>query len=230
LAIYAIADLHLAHDVNKPMDIFGAEWDAHATRIERAWRTIVQPEDTVLIPGDISWAMTIPEARADVDWIGRLPGTKIMIRGNHDYWWSGIGKVRALLPQRTFALQNDAIRIEDFAVCGSRGWLLPTHPKFGDHDRVIHSREVERLKLSLENARKLGGRLIAMLHYPPCTNLGEDTAYTDLMDAFSVQVCIYGHLHGPAHRFAFNGVKNGTTYQLVSSDYLKFTPTLLHIK
>lgn len=227
MAIYAIADLHLGHAVDKPMDVFGQQWDAHIERVEQSWRRNIQSTDTVLLPGDISWAMNIDEARADLSWIGELPGHKVMIRGNHDYWWSGIGKVRAALPHGIVALQNDATRIERFVVCGSRGWLLPTHPRFTNEDETIYRREIERLKLSLDAAQKFGDEIIAMLHYPPCPGSGEDTDFTKLLDLYQVKMCIYGHLHGAAHRFAFHGFKNKTEYKLVSSDFLHFSPLLL---
>jgi len=225
MALYAIGDLHLAHDVDKPMNVFGHDWDDHPMQIRLAWENLVEPDDVVLIPGDISWAMTLPEAKQDLEWIGDLPGKKVLIRGNHDYWWSGISKVRQTLPDDVFAVQNDALRLNGYTICGTRGWLLPSHPKFSEHDEVIYRREIERLKLSLDAASKLGDPVIAMLHYPPTTNLQEDTPFTDLMEKYRVKACVYGHLHGLSHRFAFNGVKNGTLYALTSCDFLHFRPT-----
>lgn len=227
MALYALGDLHLSEAVNKPMDVFGPEWDHHTQRIQKQWAETVSPSDVVLLPGDISWAMTLDEAAPDLRFIGQLPGQKVMIRGNHDYWWSGISKVRNHLAVGHFAIQNDAIELGGYAVCGTRGWILPTHPKFMAEDRTIFERECMRFRMSLELAKKLGKPIIAMIHYPPCSNAGEPTPFTDLMSEYEVSLCVYGHLHGVAHRYAFEGTLDGVRYQLVSADYLKFRPTLL---
>jgi predicted phosphohydrolase len=224
MAIFAIGDLHLGQAVNKPMDIFGSDWENHPERIAQAWRQMIDSEDVVLLPGDLSWAMTLDEAKPDLEWIGQLPGYKLLIRGNHDYWWNGISKVRAALPQKCWAIQNDAVALAGYAFCGTRGWVLPSHPKFTDHDLVIYRREGERLRLSLEQAEKYGLPKIVAMHYPPCSSEGEDTLFTQLLEKYSVQVCVYGHLHGPSHRFAFEGTRGGVTYRLVSADYLAFRP------
>lgn len=228
---YALGDLHLGSQVNKPMDVFGDNWADHARQIEAKWTSVINADDVVLIPGDISWAMTLNEAEPDLQWIANLPGSKVMIRGNHDYWWSGIGKVRSLLTSDFYALQNDAMLLQNRVICGTRGWLLPSHPKFSEEDSHIFRREVERLRLSLTSARNYNpqGNLIAMLHYPPCSHFGEDTPFTELLEAYEVTLCVYGHLHGGAHRYGFNGTKNGTVYQLVSADYVDFCPMLLQI-
>jgi predicted phosphohydrolase len=224
MAIYALADLHLSLSVQKPMDIFGDLWKDHAVRIRDQWHEIVHAEDAVLLPGDLSWAMTIEEATADLTFISQLPGKKIMIRGNHDYWWSGISKIRQKLVPGHFALQNDAMEIQDHAICGTRGWLLPSHPKFNDQDQVIYKREGERLRLSLEAGQKLHKPIICMMHYPPCNENGEETIFTELLNQFGVQYCVYGHLHGGAHRYAFEGTIANVQYRLVSADYLQFSP------
>ncbi|GMA60713.1 metallophosphoesterase [Alicyclobacillus fastidiosus] len=166
MALYAIGDLHLANTVDKPMDVFGEAWKDHADKIREHWTSIVSPQDTVLIPGDISWAMTLDEVVPDIQWIHSLPGAKVMIRGNHDYWWTGIGKVRSLLPQQMYAIQNDSLSVGDVTVAGTRGWVLPSHPSFQDEDEHILQREVHRLKLSLDHAAKSGQPIICMLHYP----------------------------------------------------------------
>lgn len=227
MALFALGDLHLSETVNKPMDVFGEAWTRHADKIKERWLNIVQPSDVVLIPGDISWAMTLVQATADLDWLGALPGSKVMIRGNHDYWWSGIGKVRSVLKPDLHAVQNDAVSLGGFAVCGTRGWLLPTHPKFDDHDALLYQREQERLKLALDQAGKLDQPVVVMIHYPPLSQAGEDTLFTELLEAYGVDLCVYGHLHGAAHRFAFEGKKNGVEYRLTSADFLDFTPLRL---
>lgn len=227
MALYALADLHLGHAVNKPMDVFGPSWAQHTEQIERNWRARIHPADTVLIPGDISWAMHLEEAEPDLAFIAALPGRKILLRGNHDYWWSSISKLRARLASSVIALQNGAVEVEGWAICGSRGWLLPSHPKFSEGDETIYLREAERLRMSLEAAASFNRPLLAMMHYPPTDQTGGDTLFTELLEQHRVKLCVYGHLHGAAHRFAFEGHKAGVEYRLVSSDYLTFAPLRL---
>jgi predicted phosphohydrolase len=227
MAIYALGDLHLSHSVDKPMGVFGPEWQDHPAKIESMWNQVVTEADAVLVPGDISWAMTLQEAALDLEFIGRLHGTKLLIRGNHDYWWNGISKVRAALPPNCIAIQNDATVFQDYAICGTRGWILPSHPKFTKDDETIYLREIGRLKMSLERAATTNKEIIAMLHYPPCGQDGEDTGFTQLLEQYHVKICVYGHLHGAAHRFAYEGVKNGVKYQLVSADYVNFSPVVV---
>lgn len=226
---FALGDLHLSHSVEKPMDVFGDLWKNHAERVHDNWLKIVSADDYVLVPGDISWAMTLDEATADLEWLSRLPGRQVMIRGNHDYWWSGIGRVRNHLFENQIAIQNDAFEAGGYAVCGSRGWLLPSHPKFTEHDEAIYRRELERLRLSLEAAQQMNLPIVAMVHYPPCSQNDMDTAVTHLLESYSVHMCVYGHLHGLAHRFAFEGEKNGVEYRLVSADYVGFSPVPLSL-
>ena len=227
MSVYALGDLHLSEAAQKPMDVFGAHWEHHQQRIEIAWKETIEEGDLVLIPGDISWAMTLDEAAPDLAWISGLPGTKVMIRGNHDYWWNGIGKVRAELKSGLYAIQNDAMAAHGYAVCGTRGWLLPSHPKFSPEDEAIYRREAQRLRLSLEKARELSLPILAMLHYPPVGKLGEDTLFSNLLEEFGVSTCVYGHLHGPAHRFAVEGECRGVNYHLVSADFIQFQPLLI---
>lgn len=222
--IYAIGDLHLSSSGQKPMDVFGEAWTNHQMNIEAHWHDRVRPDDIVLIPGDISWAMTLEEADSDLQFIGRLPGTKVMIRGNHDYWWSGISKVRAHLPAGLYAVQNDSVMTGNVVICGTRGWLLPNHPLFGPDDTRLMHREAERLRLSLAQADKTGLDKICMIHYPPLAQSGEPTVFSELLEEYGVNVCVYGHLHGNTHRFAFEGVKNEVRYQLTSADYIGFDP------
>ncbi|WP_067933659.1 metallophosphoesterase [Alicyclobacillus kakegawensis] len=225
---FALADLHLSNAVNKPMDVFGDLWKDHQQRIHDAWTDAVSPDDIVLLPGDISWALTLAEAVPDLQWIARLPGKKLMIRGNHDYWWNGIGRVRKHLDAGMFAIQNDALSIGGYAVCGTRGWLLPSHPQFdAQRDDPLYRREQERLRLSLRAAAKFNLPIVCMLHYPPLSHLGEDTLFTALLSEFGVRLCVYGHLHQAAHRYRFEGEKDGVEYLLVSSDYLGFRPLQL---
>jgi uncharacterized protein len=222
--IFAIGDLHLSFSTEKPMDIFGEQWIDHPKSIQRHWQETVGDEDWVLVPGDLSWAMKLEEAKVDLEWIGKLPGKKIIIRGNHDYWWTTISKVRKSLPPNMFALQNDAMQIGDIAICGTRGWNCPGSHDFDEHDEQIYKREVGRLRLALECAKKLSARIWVMLHYPPTNEKCQPSLFSDLMREYRVEHCIYGHLHGEGHRAALLGEYEGTQYHLVSCDFLHFAP------
>lgn len=223
--LFAIGDLHLPGGQDKPMDIFGDGWAGHPERIRTAWLQRVTEEDVVLVPGDLSWAMTLEEAKEDLAYLGSLPGSIVIIRGNHDYWWSSISQVRAALPQRVFALQNDHFVLPDgTAVCGARGWDLP-QPSSDPHDVKIYKREVGRLELSLQSAQRAGLQpRIAMLHYPPTTQDGRRTEVTDLLEEHGVKLCVFGHLHGAARNWALKGMLRGIEYRLVACDAIDFTP------
>ncbi|QRF23316.1 hypothetical protein FY534_06250 [Alicyclobacillus sp. TC] len=227
--VFAIADLHLSFSSEKPMGIFGDCWDNHAEKIKANWIEHIHHEDLVLIAGDISWAMTLDEVQEDLNWLGTLPGKKILIKGNHDYWWNGIGKVRSILPKNVFAIQNDSMLIDDLCICGTRGWQLPSHPKTTSDDIRLYAREVERLKLSLLSAPKNCQKKMVMLHYPPLSSNGDSTEITELLEKNHIDLCIYGHLHAQAHQYAFEGFKNGIEYRLTSADYLDFSPVKLNI-
>lgn len=222
--IFAIGDLHLPGGADKSMDVFGAHWEGHFDRIAEDWVARVAPEDVVLIPGDISWAMRLEDALPDLDAIAALPGHKVMIRGNHDYWWSSIGKVRQSLKPGLYALQNDALRFGDTVCCGSRGWLIPGETADADL-RKIYARELVRMELSLQQGSKaLGenGRLVALIHYPPCDEQGRENEMTQLFARYAVHDVVYGHLHGVANAHAFSGTLRGIRYHPVSCDGLGF--------
>lgn len=229
MRIFAIGDLHLPGGQEKPMDVFGRLWTDHPVRIAQAWKDRVGEEDVVLVPGDISWAMRLDEAEDDLAYLGALPGRKVIIRGNHDYWWQAIGKVRRALPEGVYALQNDSVHLAgDWAVCGTRGWIIPHHPEFTPDDERMVERELARLRLSLEHAQKAGLHpAIVMLHYPPLPPDGASTGFSDLMEHFGVRLCLYGHLHGEAARFAVRGMHRGVTYRLVACDAIDFIPQLV---
>lgn len=226
--VYAISDLHLPGGEKKPMDVFGAHWENHFDRIQADWHTRVQPEDVVLIPGDISWAIHLPDAQHDLDTIGMLPGKKVLLRGNHDYWWSSISRVRSALPRHMYALQNDALQFGDLILCGSRGWLCPGATNSNKEDECIYRRELLRLKMSLDDAKKKSAIqtdpwLVAMLHYPPFTDKNQDTEVSQMLAQYSVRDVVYGHLHGAVVGHAFSGEKAGVRYHLASCDKLNFT-------
>lgn len=221
MKIYAISDFHISTNTDKPMDVFGASWVGYLDKIKEDWQKKVSAEDTVLIAGDISWAMNIEDAKPDLDYFKDLNGKKIFIKGNHDFWWSGIGKVRDVMPENCFALQNDSMKFGDVVICGSRGWAVPGSPDFDEKDRKIYLRETERFKLSLKSAEKLlqeGDKLIAMIHYPPFNVKRENSAFTDIFEAFHVHSVVYGHLHGKNVRADKLVVKNGVRYYLTSCD------------
>ena len=225
MTIYAMGDLHLSGGDDKPMDVFGPQWTDHARRIEENWRSLVAQSDIVLLPGDISWAMQLDHARPDLEWIRSLPGKKVLLRGNHDYWWSAIGRVRDALGEGMYAIQNDALLLDGALIAGSRLWLLPGEGSKED-DRRIYQREVLRLEMSLKDARRLSqdAPLLVMCHYPPTDQEGRDTECTDLISSYGARVCVYGHLHGAGIASAFRGEKGNTRYRLVSSDSLSFAP------
>ena len=223
MQIYAIADLHLSLTAEKPMDVFGEAWRGHAEKLERNWRETVGEEDLVLIPGDISWAMQLSAALPDLSFIGALPGRKILLKGNHDYWWSAIGRVRASLPAGMRALQNDSFVEDGVGICGSRGWLCPGSSNFSQDDEKIYLRELDRLTLSLQSLPPVETK-IAMLHFPPFSDKDRASGFTERLEAAGVTIAVYGHLHGEANRYAFEGEKNGVTYHCVAADKLDFTP------
>lgn len=231
VAVFAIADPHLSKAHPKPMDIFGPLWERHDERFFANWRTRVGPEDTVLVAGDISWALELSDALVDLQAIDELPGRKILIQGNHDYWWQSLAKIRAL-PLRTISfLQNDSMQAEGVSICGTRGWLCPGDWHWAEdpeHNAKIYDREAGRLGLSLQHARKHapGLPILAMLHYPPLALPQVSTRFTATLEAAGdVVTCVYGHLHGAsAHQRAFTGEQGGVHYRLVAGDALDFTP------
>jgi hypothetical protein len=223
MKIYAIADTHLSgNPPQKPMSIFGNHWLNHWDKIKADWLASVSPADAVLLAGDISWAMKLEEAKVDLDEIAALPGKKIMVRGNHDYWWQTLTKLNAAVARRIEFLNNNFAIAGDFAVCGSRGWLCPDDPCFGKEDMSIYLRELGRVRTSLSEARAAGfHRLILMLHYPPQYDR-RPSGFSELLAEFKVEHCVYGHLHNEAIKAAATGDINGTLHHLVSCDALDF--------
>ena len=208
MALYAISDLHLALNTDKPMDIFGVQWVNHDEKIKKNWKEKITEKDTVLIAGDISWSMKYEESKIDLDWINSLPGNKIISKGNHDYWWTSISKLNSMYDNTKF-LQNNFYTYNDYAICGTRGWIDPSSDKFNSKDAKIYAREQIRIRLSLDAAKKSGfNKFIVMIHYPP---FGEENKESELMKIFqeyNVEKVIYGHLHGPSNVKAIEGVIN----------------------
>lgn len=232
MKVFAISDLHISTNTDKPMDIFGGNWVGYMEKIIDDWQRKVTDEDLVLIGGDISWAMDISDAKKDIETLAELKGKKVFIKGNHDYWWSGIGKVRDILPPNFYALQNDSIKFENVIICGSRCWSVPGAPDFKKQDEKIYLRETERLKLSFNSAKKMkndGDKLVALIHYPPFNAKRESTNFTDIFEENNVDAVIYGHLHGKKVRADNFLVKNGIKYYLTACDQVdnKLTEILL---
>lgn len=221
MKIFAISDLHLSLCGDKPMDVFGTRWDDYLNKIKSDWDAKVSDDDVVLISGDISWAMDLENALKDIGFIAGLKGKKILIRGNHDYWWNGIGKLRARLPKGIYALQNDAVKIGNVVFCGSRGWAVEGSPDFVEHDRKIYLRESERFKLALKSAeilREEGDKLVCLIHYPPFNVRREQSLFTALFEEYKVDKVVYGHLHGKDVKTYLKTNINGVEYILASCD------------
>ena len=227
--IYAIADLHLCSSVpEKSMDVFGPLWENAVKRLEDSWRTTVREEDLVLIPGDISWAMNLEDALPDLFFLGSLPGKKLLLRGNHDFWWSSVSKIRRILPDNMFVLQNDSFRFFHTEISGCRGWTIPESSGFKEStDRKLFIREKNRFQLSL-NTLSPDTDHIVMFHFPPFSENGTPCDLVSMLPPFHVKACVYGHLHGThAHEVAFQGEFQSTVFSLVSADYLQFKPKLI---
>lgn len=225
MAIYAISDLHLSFDQNKPMSVFGEIWENHVDKIKENWIKQVKEEDLVLLPGDFSWAMRLEDTFHDFSFLQELPGEKVLLKGNHDYWWNTLTKMRKFLQENQFSkvdfLYNNSYCKEDTIVVGTRGWTL------GDNDEEntrILKREVERLKLSLEDGIKKYGtekEILVCMHYPPLKD-NQITDFVKVMMDYPVKKCIYGHLHGVSQRFVVEGEYYGIDFKMVSCDYTNF--------
>ena len=229
MGILAIGDLHLSTSSAKPMDVFGKQWVNHTEKIKNGWQRVVQGDDLVIVAGDISWAMKLDEALFDLQWLAALKGTKLLIKGNHDYWWSSVSKLRALAPPSVYALQNDSFTWAGKVICGTRGWICPGEEGFQDEsDEKIYRRETQRLRLSLEHGLKRGaGQIICALHYPPFNRQNQESAFTALLEEYKVELCVFGHIHDEGRDYIFQGVKNGVRYLFVAADGLDFTPARL---
>lgn len=224
MSLYAIGDLHLSLGGSKPMDVFGGNWEGHVTKLKSSFEAL-EADDLTVLCGDISWAMNIQEALPDFDFLSKLPGKKIILKGNHDYWWLTAKKIKEFFSEHSisgiYILHNNFFEYGDYAICGTRGWLCDAEYN-SPHDEKIIMREAGRLECSL----KLAGdrEKIVFLHYPPVFMDYECKELTSLLRNHSVRLCCYGHIHGQACKNAFIGWRNGTEYKLVSADYLNFSP------
>ncbi|MCM1043747.1 MAG: metallophosphoesterase [Corallococcus sp.] len=222
MKVFAISDLHLATAVEKPMTVFGTTWNNYFEKITEDWKSKVADEDIVLLAGDFSWAMRMEEVIHDFDLLKDFPGSKVIIRGNHDYWWNSLSKVRSVIPSGFFALQNDCLRFGKLLVCGSRGWVCPdVCNSLSKDDDKIYRRERERLELSLKAMsamRTAEDIVIGMMHYPPFNGRFDESLYTQLFVKYDVNKVVYGHLHGKDCRAERHLKKFGIDFYLTSCD------------
>ena len=224
MALYAIGDLHLCLGAPKPMDIFGGNWVGYMDKLQEGLACI-GPADTTILLGDLSWALDLEQAKADFGWINQIPGRKIILKGNHDYWWSTAAKFYKFCQENDFQnleiLNNNFYNWEGYAICGTRGWFFEEE-RSQQHDEKVFKRELMRLEASLKAAGDLPK--LVFLHYPPKYKGYECAQILQLLEQYQVTRCFYGHLHGPSHGLAMEGLWNGVDFRLVSADYLNFKP------
>ena len=232
-----MADLHLPLSANKPMDIFGNRWQDYVSKIKKNWSAIIKSDDTVIIPGDISWAINIEDADADFSFIDSLPGKKLLGKGNHDYWWGTMSKNRAYISSKGYTtidfLFNNAYEVENYIVCGTRGWYIDEKMQNTKNDAEyakIVAREASRLKMSLDEAIKLRGdsnkEILVFLHFPPVFGAFVCEPIIDILKEYGISRCYYGHIHG-VYNIPRSTIYRDLTFTLVSADYLNFVPMLI---
>ncbi|PYP89894.1 MAG: phosphohydrolase [Blastocatellia bacterium AA13] len=230
MRVFAIGDMHLAGGSDKTMDRFGSHWVGHDLKIFGSWEALAEPDDLLIIAGDTSWAMRLAEAIPDLSRIGSMRGRKLLIKGNHDYWWQSESRLKQALDPSIEPLQSRSIIINRVAIAATRGWLCPNERIFTEADDKIYNREVGRLQRALDVLRHKKSdydALIVALHYPPVNSKHVSSGFTDLIEGFHADYCVYGHLHGDDIRGAFVGKHGDTTYHLVSADAVNFTPALI---
>ena len=224
MALYAIGDLHLCLGAPKPMDVFGGAWVGYMDKLKEGFSKVTQ-EDTTVLLGDLSWALDLPNAKADFAWINEIPGRKIILKGNHDYWWSTVAKFDKFCKENGFAdlniLNNNCFEYDGYAICGTRGWFFEEE-RSGQHDEKVFKRELIRLEASLKAAGEKPK--LVFLHYPPRYKGYECREILDLLQKYEVRRCFYGHLHGGSHKLAMEGLWDGVEFKLVAADYIGFTP------
>jgi hypothetical protein len=245
MRIWAIGDLHLSFGVkNKSMDVFGPQWEGHAKKIASHWKSLIHPDDLVLVPGDLSWAMKIEEVVPDLQWVHELPGTKVMIKGNHDYWWGSLNKIAPVLPPSIHLIQNNVFNWREATIGGARLWDTPEYSfgsfvEFRENPRAredkealvqeefeekLFNRELERLKLSLKGLDPKAKVRIAMTHYPPIGADLKESRAAQILEEHQVQICVFGHLHNLKAGLDLFGEARGIRYVLASCDYIHFQP------
>ena len=224
MALYTIGDLHLSLGAPKPMDVFGGKWVGYMDKLAEGL-SVIGPEDTTVLCGDLSWALGLENAQADFAWIDRIPGRKIILKGNHDYWWSTAAKFYKFCQANGFSeqyiLNNNCYEYGDWAICGTRGWFFEEE-RSGAHDAKVFNRELMRLEASLKAAKDRPK--LVFLHYPPRYRGYECREIIELLERYGVRRCYYGHLHSDSHKLAIEGLYGGVEYRLVASDYTNFQP------
>ena len=229
MALYAIADLHLPLGIDKPMDIFGKNWENYVSRLEENWQNTVACDDTVVLAGDFSWATYLEESKKDFEFLDKLHGRKILLKGNHDYWWGTVNKMRVFLQENGFSsiefLQNNSFECCGVSICGSRGWTVPQLGKT-EEDKKIYARELIRLELSLK-AAKNPENIIVFTHFPTVMQDFKENEITKLLKKYCVKQSVFGHIHLSGIKNAFEGEIDGVGYKLVSADYREFMPVKL---
>lgn len=248
MKIWAIADLHLALSVpEKTMDFFGEPWTGYTDKIQKHWLEHIKSDDLVLIPGDISWAMKLEQARIDLEWIHNLPGTKVILRGNHDYWWSSLKQIQAVLPPSIHLIQNNAMDWYGIGIAGSRLWdtseyRFQHYINYKDNPRAksiteedtteesekIFARELGRLETSLKALPAKSVLRIVMTHYPPISADLQPSRVSALLEKHQIDICVFGHLHNVKKGHTLFGTKSGVAYHLTSADYLDFIPLKIY--
>ena len=225
MKVFSISDLHLSGKGQKPMDVFGAGWENHFEKIKADWQNKVSDEDVVLICGDVSWGLSFEEGLFDLQSLKGLAGKKVFIRGNHDYWWNGITKLRASAPDSSFYfLQNDCVKFGNIVICGSRGWTTPGSFDFAEGDEKLYLREAERFKLcfkEVDKVKKEGDVLIVMIHYPPYSLKSQDSLFMQLFSEHGADKVVFGHVHGDVF-FPLRKVIGSAEYILTSCDKVGF--------
>ncbi|SDY41586.1 hypothetical protein SAMN02910264_02211 [Ruminococcaceae bacterium YAD3003] len=234
MSIYALADLHLAlSNPEKSMDVFGSRWEGYIPKIKDNWMNTVTATDTVLIPGDISWATYIDKAEEDFRFISDLPGTKLLSRGNHDFWWTTMKKMEDYFAQKGFDnlqfIRTNVAQVEDCLISGTRGWMIESKASIeGSDNRKIYEREKLRIGMCIDKLNEAdpehSKKHILMIHYPPLTSNQEFTEFAEIISDGGVDICVYGHLHGKAHKKAFEGEFGRTQFICASADYVGFKP------
>lgn len=225
MAIYVIADLHLSFSQDKPMSIFGENWEGHSEKIKNNWISKAKPEDTVVLPGDFSWAMYLQDTYKDFEYLNSLPGKKLLLKGNHDYWWTTVTNMRNFLEENKFKnidfIYNNSYLVENKLLTGTRGWnLLDT-----ENSSKMIKRESIRLQLAIEDGIKKYGddkEIIVFMHYPPISNTNKKSDFLKILKQYDIKRCYYGHLHGKSHQDAVEGIVDGIEFKLISADYLNF--------
>ena len=230
MALYTISDLHLPLGVDKPMDIFGKKWENYVQRLHDNWQSMIKQDDTVVLPGDFSWAMYLKEAKKDFEFLNKLNGRKILLKGNHDYWWETMSKLNKYVTENEydniFFLHNNSYTSGSIAICGTRGWNLPVSQHFSNEDEKIYAREIQRLDMSLTAAGDAEEKIV-FTHFPPICAGFVQNPFTDVLKKHNVKTCVYGHLHANSSKNALTGLIGNINYLLVSCDYLDFNPVKL---